>query len=681
MLRSAFVGKLKQSSTKRSVLSNKPVKSLLTSTTPTKRLYHTSTCTNPDSLHKEHRSFTTNLKVSPVVNNVTVLPEVVANLETSASLIIKKITKKLFVLLFKFIFALVFSTVLLISFLKASIYSFYLFQLDDPLNQFYSEQLDHFVQYLEGTDRFIKTISAITVIAIDYFLLLSDSSFNPYYWFNEKVDRNSEEFLQLKKLAHLRNAERLKVLFSEHKGIYIKYGQFFANLSGWIPKEYVQVLSPMKDQAPRVSYEEVRKVIFQDFGKPVEELFKEFDPTPIASASVAQVHRAVTLDGQVVAVKVQYPYVQRFFHSDMNTNELANKLSIKLYHLQENAENIDALIELNNRFNDEMKRGFFTELDFHHEANNAKTAAKNLSNRKDIYIPKIYDDLTSTRVLTMEFIEGGVKSNNIKAIQELGFDVSDIATRIFTASAQQVFLNGHFHADLHSSNVFVRPHPSDSTKPQIVFLDHGLYLQLSDEFRTNYAKYWMSIILGDEEEMKAYCKRLGILDHRLYQSIVMFQAYDQFGKIDASVEKPLTEKDWEDFFKAMQIQKDAFLNIYRNMPEAMVFILRCDNILRSLNNDLGANVNRFSIMARMAAKGVATTKQKATTLYSRFMAFNSQINFECRLMWISLKTWVLTQFIKVFGYERFIKKQEKTVKIEQDVDIMTSSQHYAANYN
>lgn len=255
-------------------------------------------------------------------------------------------------------------------------------------------------------------------------------------------------------------------------------------------------------------------MIYQDFGKHLEELFSEFEKEPIAAASIAQgksfilrsykeqeqrqqhsmnllnlknsfplassssslphshllittrifttVHRARTKDGQLVAVKIQMPYLRRYFHNDMDTNDIANKFCIKLYYMQDDAENIDALVTLNNKFNDELREGLFTELNFLHEANNAKKAAKNMRKRRDVYIPKVYSEFTSSRVLTMEFIENAVKADNVEAIRKMGFSESDISKRILSSFADQIMVQGFIHCDPHPSNIMVRRNPKVS---------------------------------------------------------------------------------------------------------------------------------------------------------------------------------------------------------------------------
>lgn len=161
-------------------------------------------------------------------------------------------------------------------------------QFDNPSSPYYNkdlaDKLEGAVQIGEGLNRYIKSLMTIYAIAIDYFWLLITEPYNPHYWFVEKPDKNSEEFIQKKKQAHKRNAERLLDLFIEQRGVYIKIGQFLSSLVSAIPDEYIDTLKVLRDRAPTIPFDDVRKVIHQDFGKSIEELFDEFDEKPIAAA-------------------------------------------------------------------------------------------------------------------------------------------------------------------------------------------------------------------------------------------------------------------------------------------------------------------------------------------------------------------------------------------------------------
>ncbi|KAF0983602.1 hypothetical protein FDP41_010667 [Naegleria fowleri] len=567
--------------------------------------------------------------------------------QQSHSTLFKKVLKmlKLLVLLELGLIGL---TAFLYGAMKFCIWLFHFSDIENPYSQLYNkkllELLTPVIQLFEGIDRYLKTMSTILIIGLEYYWLLTTSNINPHYWFTEKPDKTSLEFIEKKKQLHTKSAHRLLALFSENKGVYIKLGQHIASLGGFLPDEYIQVLSVMRDRAPTIAFDNVKKIIYQDFGKTVEELFEYFDPNPLASGSIAQVHRAKTKDGKTVAVKVQYHFVRFYFAGDMYTREAATKLSIRLYYMQEDPKNIDELLEVNDQFNNEIKDSLNSELNFLHEAENAKLAAANFKgSRPDVYIPKVYDDLTSSRVLTMEFIENACNANDVERIRQMGFNESDIARRIISTFAEQLFIHGHLHGDCHQSNVFVRQNPKKPSEPQIVILDHGLYKHLGDDFRQKYAQFWISIVLNDKKGMHEYCRSLGINDYKLYASMIMMQGLDSNGELSAWSEKQMTEEDFAKFSEQFQSKRSEFMNIYRHMPKEMLLISRTDNILRSLNRELGAQVNRFSIMARIAAKGASMkTSENLHSWSQRFRRWRSEMYFEFRLFVISVQTWFIS---------------------------------------
>ncbi len=443
---------------------------------------------------------------------------------------------------------------------------------------------------------------------------------------------------------------------------YIKIGQQIASMTGFIPDEYIEILKVMKDQAPTIPYEDVRKVIFQDFGKPIEELFVEFDPTPLASASLAQVHRAKTKEGRIVAVKVQYPFVRGYLEGDIKTREYSSKLAIRMYYLQEDATTIDEIIDLDAQFANELGSGLKAELDFINEANNAKRAAQNFAYNKFVYVPEIVDELTSKRVLTMEFIDGAVKANDATGMEKLGLNVKQVADLLLSAFAEQQFLHGFLHADPHSSNVFVRRNPKvkNGIEPQIVILDNGLYKELSEDFRYQYSTFWNSVVKGDKEGIKRYCDNLGIHDFELYTSMIMFQSFDRIGEHGVE-ERPMTAEEFEKMGIKMQNQMETMMNIYRNMPKEMMLISRSDNLLRSINRELGSPVNRFNVMARAAKKFVETYEkdhpylkptQKKGVL-NTLSQWKDKIFFELRLLYLSIQSWLVQLYVGLIGEEKF----------------------------
>jgi len=196
--------------------------------------------------------------------------------------------------LFKYIFvilptSLVGLTVLSVSLMKLILHLYQnVFSIEDPSSTYYnktlSDKLRPVIQLMQGIDRYIRSALTIYTIAFDYFLVLIREPYNPAFWFRPYPEKNDPAYLEEKHRSHQRNANRLLQLCMDQKGVYIKLGQFISSMIGLIPDEYIETLAVLRDRAPQISYEDVRMVIHQDFGKPIEELFDYFETKPIASA-------------------------------------------------------------------------------------------------------------------------------------------------------------------------------------------------------------------------------------------------------------------------------------------------------------------------------------------------------------------------------------------------------------
>lgn len=561
-------------------------------------------------------------------------------------------------------------------------------------------ELAQFVDVLEGTGRFVRCIATVCLIGFQYFLVWSSySPLNLYYSLLEPEMVSDEKLLRERKdRVHQYGADKMLELFRRQKGLYIKIGQQVASMAGFIPDQYVDTLKVMRNQAPTITFDEVRRVIREDLGQSIEELYESFEPTPIASASLAQVHRATLKDGSVVAVKVQYPYVRTFFDADINARDASSRLATYMYYMQENPDDIAELIELNDSFADEMKKAMRDELDFKKEARNATRARNNFKNRSDVYVPEVMDRLTSQRVLTMEFIDNACYSTDREALLNMGFSLKDVGYKIIDAFAEQTFVHGHLNGDPHPANVLVRRNPKNPTQPQVVILDHGLYKDLTDDFRQQYAKFWQSIVLQDDEGIKEYCDRLGIRDYKLYASMIMMQGYDDLipaadlntegtmktqGGKDLLQERKVSAEEMMKLEEMMQDKKEDFMNIYRNFPPEMMMIMRTDNLLRALNQELGNGtsvVNRFAIMARAASRGVyfsnsTNDEQTSRTWRDRFARWKGQIKFELRLAVIRVQSWLASLYVSIFGMPK-IENIMANLQIREEIELVESAKHH-----
>jgi predicted unusual protein kinase regulating ubiquinone biosynthesis (AarF/ABC1/UbiB family) len=229
-----------------------------------------------------------------------------------------------------------------------------------------------------------------------------------------------------------------------------------------------------------------------ELGRPLEALFARFEPRPIASASLAQVHEAVLHDGRRVAVKVQYPEIAALVESD-----LANLRALfRAIDWLEGDFDLSALV-------DEMGRYVPRELDFLSEASHAERAARLFAGRDDIHVPRVYREFTTRRVLVMEFSDG-IKITDRAALDAAGVDIDRVMRTLVEAWCEQVLVHGFFQADPHPGNLLVEPRG-----PRLVLLDWGLAKELPADFRAQVLALVLALLRRDPQEMARVLESLG----------------------------------------------------------------------------------------------------------------------------------------------------------------------------
>jgi len=280
--------------------------------------------------------------------------------------------------------------------------------------------------------------------------------------------------------------ENLRLAFEELGTTFIKLGQILSTRPDLLPEEYCQELRKLQDQTSPVSFLEIREVVEQELKKPIEEIFAEFDPAPLASASIAQVHRAVLKDGNKAAVKVQKPGVEEKVISDLEI----------LFYLANLADRLTSFAPLTfSEMVTEFQKSLMREIDFLYEAVNARRFRENFSDFEGVYIPRVFDEYTTTRVLTLELIEGF----NLSQMAEKGqlqIDGPFLARRGAEAVLKMIFEDGFFHADPHPGNIMVREETGE-----LVFLDFGIVGTVDERTRENMERMLLAVLRKDTERV------------------------------------------------------------------------------------------------------------------------------------------------------------------------------------
>jgi predicted unusual protein kinase regulating ubiquinone biosynthesis (AarF/ABC1/UbiB family) len=265
---------------------------------------------------------------------------------------------------------------------------------------------------------------------------------------------------------------------------FIKLGQLLSTRADLMPGPYLDALSRLQDQIEPFPYEEVERIVSGELGVRISKAFADFDPTPLAAASLSQVHRASMRDGRAVVVKVQRPDIRELIVGDLES-------------LGEIAHFLDQHTELGRRYEFDnmlvnLRKSLLRELDFTIEANNLHTIGQNLAEFEDIVVPEPIDDFTTTRVLTMEHISGK-KITALNPLRLLEIDASSLADELFRAYLNQFLIDGLFHADPHPGNIFL------TDDDRIALLDLGMVGRITRTFQDNLLRLMLAISEGRGE--------------------------------------------------------------------------------------------------------------------------------------------------------------------------------------
>ncbi|MBN2011437.1 2-polyprenylphenol 6-hydroxylase [candidate division KSB1 bacterium] len=301
-------------------------------------------------------------------------------------------------------------------------------------------------------------------------------------------------------MEKITTAKRLRLAFEELGPTFIKFGQILSVRPDLIPAPFILEFQKLQDDVPPFPSEQAYTVIEKELGQPASSVFTTFSDEPVAAASIAQVHRAKTIDGKSVAVKIQRPGIRKTIETDISI----------LFDL---AELIDHYIPETEVYNPigiahEFARTIRRELDFTREARNMDRFRRNFKNDTTIYIPDVYWELTTDQVLTMEFIDG-TKVSEFDKLLANGLDKKTIARNGGHSILKQVFEHGFFHADPHPGNVMVL---SDNV---LVPLDYGMMGTIDDELRDLLGDLMHGIITKDVTRIIRVFAEIGIIDDQM----------------------------------------------------------------------------------------------------------------------------------------------------------------------
>ncbi|RKK68925.1 hypothetical protein BFJ69_g13172 [Fusarium oxysporum] len=500
--------------------------------------------------------------------------------------------------------------------------------------------------YASGFGRSLHTFGTGLLVAFDYKL-----NFRP-----QPITGGTVQDL------HNRNAERLFNLLRSNGGLYLKIGQAIAMQSAVLPPEFQKMFSRMFDDAPQDDWSDIEAVIRQDFGKSVEEVFgvsftgKEgmglMERKARASASVAQVHWARLADGREVAIKIQKREIAKQISWDLWAFKTVAWIYSKWFDLP--------LYKLVPFITERLE----LETDFVNEAKNSEkmrelvNAEKALKGR--VYIPTVYPEFTTKRVLVTEWIEGvrlwdkkaitsrwlGGHGNgspgagrplpqidleaarlelrtrpfqeNLKPERQelwrgrrgrggLGLSTREVMTTMVDLFSAQIFKWGVVHCDPHPGNIFIRRLPNG--RAELVLIDHGLYVYMSSKFRNEYATFWKALMTFDNKTISQVTEAWGIKAADLFASATLLRPYEGGDKrTHNGIMKELEGNTPAERHYVMQKRmKQGIREILTDedkWPQELIFIGRNMRIVQGNNQYLGSPVNRVKMMGEWASRSL-----------------------------------------------------------------------------
>ncbi|MFT3766907.1 MAG: AarF/UbiB family protein [Minicystis sp.] len=293
--------------------------------------------------------------------------------------------------------------------------------------------------------------------------------------------------------VHARNARRVERTIVELQGLFIKVGQLLSIMANFLPAEFRSGLEGLQDQVPPRPYREIAARIEAELGQPVAALFDRFCESPIASASLGQVHEAWLKDGTHVAVKVQHRDIDEIVRLDLTT--IRRIMAIVTWFVP--VQGMDAYYH-------QVRTMISEELDFLREARNINRIADNFQKNPKMRFPRPVDGMCTTRVMVTTFVEG-VKVGDVTALDAQGVDRKALARQIVQVFCQQIFVDGVYHADPHPGNMLV------GESGELILLDFGAVGELSPHMREGIPEFLEAVIRRDTDAIIKALRKMGFL--------------------------------------------------------------------------------------------------------------------------------------------------------------------------
>ena len=398
-------------------------------------------------------------------------------------------------------------------------------------------------------------------------------------------------------------AARFRAMAIRMGGVMIKVGQFLSSRLDILPPEVTEELSGLQDEVPPEDFEAIRRLAEAELGAPLGQLFERFESTPLAAASLGQVHRArLRADAteaeqfQEVVVKIQRPFIDQLIEVDFSALHRVSGWIMHYGPIRKRV-NVPALVK-------ELEDTVHQEIDYLAEAWNAENFQKNFAERKRIHIPRVVRSQTTKRVLTLENVYA-IKVTDYEAITAAGIDRGQVARVLFDTYLKQIFEDGFFHADPHPGNLFVTPIPATEDKKaswRLTFVDFGMVGTVPENIDDGLRQMLIGIGTRDASKVVAAFQTLDVLlpgaDLKLIEQAES-QLFDRFWGMSMNELRSVDHREMHQF--AMQF-RELMYEMPFQLPHNLLLLGRTVAILSGMCTGLNPQFNLWDQVVPYARK-------------------------------------------------------------------------------
>ena len=397
-----------------------------------------------------------------------------------------------------------------------------------------------------------------------------------------------------------RIAQRFHVLAIDLGGLMIKVGQFMSSRLDVLPPEITTELEGLQDEVPPVPFAAIRALAEAELGVPLERAFSFVDETPVAAASLGQVHRARLSDEDAaetglrdVVVKVQRPGIGAVVAVDLSA---LRRVARWLTRIRLVADRVDVpeLVE-------EFAVTSLEEIDYLHEAANAERFAESFADDDRVSVPELVWERTTRRVLTMQDVTA-IKINDVEALRAAGIDPSEVANEFAAVMFDQVFVHAYFHADPHPGNIFVTPRSGDGRTWNFTFVDFGMMGEVAEGLRHGLRKLLIAAASRDGKGMVDGIREVGVLlpsADTAELERAMTKLFSRFGGMGFAQLQDVDPRE----FRAFAVEfGDVMRSLPFQFPENFLLIVRAMSLTSGMCSSLDPAFNIWNAVEPYSAQ-------------------------------------------------------------------------------